>query len=224
MDAVPRSVERALTKARIAVASAELGRAQAVELDAPARPVLSELIDEGALDRAVLLLERDGRKGRLAILPRRAKGPPTISEILEEDHRRLDGLAEQMAQLAPSEPVRAVATAHLFADGLRRHFRIEEEVLFPIYCARASARAATDNMRREHVAVSLYLDRLLANAERVVAPNADASTLDSLRQAHVGLSAVLADHNDREERSLFPLLEEPNTDARDDLVRKVLLF
>jgi hemerythrin-like domain-containing protein len=224
MDSVPRAVERALAKARLAVACAELGHAQHVELDAPARPVLSELLDEGALDRAILLLERDGQKGRLAVVPRREKGPTSVGEVLEEDHRRLDALSTEMVELAKDEPVRAVATAHLFADGLRRHFRVEEEVLFPIYCARASARAATENMKREHVAVALYLDRLLATAERIVAPSADAKALDTLRQAHMGLAAVLADHNAREERSLFPLLEEPSPEARDDLVRKVLLF
>ena len=74
-----RAKDVALERAREAVACAELGETRRLELHVPARPVLEELIDEGAMDRAVLLVERDGGRGCIVAMPRAHGGQLTIA-------------------------------------------------------------------------------------------------------------------------------------------------
>jgi hemerythrin-like domain-containing protein len=216
---------RAVARARAAVARAALGESFALVLDVPPRGVMRQLLDEGVLDRALVLLERDGDHGQVAILPRRASGTPSIAEVLEEDHRRLDDIAERMCQLAHMDPVQAVVLANLFASGMTRHVQAEEAILFPAYEARLGKRASTTAlMEREHRAILHYVERLLRAAERVLDAKIRTEAVDDLLRAQRGLAAVLADHNDREERTLFPLLDHvlPEGERRRILHRLVL--
>jgi iron-sulfur cluster repair protein YtfE (RIC family) len=218
-------IERA--RARLAVARAEVGYCEALELSVPPRPVLALLLDEGALERAILLLERDGDHGRIAVSPRRAAGPPKIAEVLEEDHRRLDDLAERMRSTVRVDPVHAVVLAHLFARGLMRHIDAEEKLLFPMYEARMGHGAvrATSAMAREHAAIRHHLERLLSSAERVLEPSTRVRGFEDFLCADRALTAVLADHNEKEERTLFPLLDRTTTDAeRQEILRRIVLY
>ncbi len=219
--------ERSLESIRAAIERAEGGGAQRVDLEAAARPVLAALLDEGAHHRAILLLERDGAHPRVAVLPRRSKSRLALTELFEEDHRRLDAIAKEMLHEATAGRVRAVVLAHTFADGLRRHIRIEEHVLFPVYEARTAliARGPTRAMRREHRALERYLIDLEIAAEAYrTAPTRDEARADLLR-AERCLSAVVADHNEKEERGLFPTIDRTSAHAeREDMLRKVILF
>lgn len=217
---------RALAQARAAVTRAQMGEAHVLEVQVPPRPILRHLLDDGALGRAIVLLERDGEHGRIAVLPRAARGAPTIAELMEEDHRRLDDIADRMRKNAHIDLMRAVVLANLFAVGITRHVRAEEAILFPAYEAHLGrGRSSTALMEREHRAILHYVERLLRAAVRILdARSRDEATEDLLR-AHWGLVGVLADHNDKEERALFPLLDrmlpEPE---RLEVLRRLVLF
>ena len=217
---------RALAQARAAVARARLGEAHVLEVQVPPRPLLRHLLDDGALGHALLLLERDGDHGRIAVVPRTARGAPTIAELLEEDHRRLDGISDQMCRSSHLDPPRAVLLANLLARGMMRHVQAEEAVIFPVYDARLGrGPSQTAPLVREHRAVLHYIERLLRAAERVLDARVREEAIEELMRAHRGLMGVLADHNDREERTLFPLLDRllPE-EERWDLLRRLVLF
>ena len=216
---------RALALATRAVAHAAQGEAVAVELEAPARPVLCELVDAGAMRRAIVLLERDGLHSRIAARPRRSGGASTITEVFEEDHRRLDELAAEMRRTAHEEPMRAVVLASLLASGLRRHVRIEEAVVFPVHAARSGYAATTARMRAEHAAILRYVERIEREADllRVTSQRDRAAT--HLLDAEAGLAAVLAAHNVSEEQSLFPLVDHTTpADLRQQMIRTIVTF
>jgi len=217
--------QRAFAIGRWAVSRAGAGEAVAVEIDAPARPVLGGLVDDGALGTAVLLLERDGAHGRIAARPRMSRGPTTITEVFEEDHKRLDEIAARMRSAAREDPVRAVVLAGLLVCGLRRHVRIEETVVFPLHVARTKYAATTERMRAEHVAVLAYADRVEREAGQLRTARDRERAATRLMDAEAGLAAVLADHNMNEEHALFPLIDHTTRAAeRAQLLRSIVTF
>jgi hemerythrin-like domain-containing protein len=215
----------AADRARRAVERASAGCEAHLDLETDARPVLALLIQEGALDQAVLLLERDGPRARIAIRPRRASGPPSVTEIFEEDHARLDAIARVLCEEVKARRP-AGALAAMLLDGLRRHIRIEEEVLFPVFESRCkrSLRGSTMLMRREHLAIERYLVELGRAVDRGRFPSPGPGADDVLR-AHRGLSAVLGDHNVKEERGLFPTIDRATpAGGHSALLRRIVLF
>ena len=149
----------------------------------------------------------------------------TITELFEEDHRRLDEIAGQMRACVHEDPVRAVVLAGLLAWGLRRHVTIEETVVFPLHAARSRFAATTTRMRAEHVALLRYVDRIEREADllRVTSQRDLAAT--RLLDAERGLAAVIADHNRSEEQTLFPLIDHttPAT-QRDRMLKTIVTF
>ena len=80
-------------------------------------------------------------------------------------------------------------------------------------------------MEREHRAVLHYVERLLRAAERVLDARCRDEATEDLLRAHRGLAGVLAEHNDREERTMFPLLDRTVPEPeRWDLLRRIVLF
>jgi hemerythrin-like domain-containing protein len=216
-----------LSRARAAVARARLGEKTLLEVDGPPRPLLRDLLDEGVLRRALVLLERDGDHGRIVILPRRGRGLPSLAELLEEDHKRLDELADEMCSNLQTDPMRAIVLAHLFSAGMRRHVTSEEAVLFPPYQAHfgRSGDATTATMQREHHAMLHYLERLLVTAERMLQKHEREQATGELQRVLRGLNAVIAEHSDKEERTMFPLLDRTLTESqRAELLRRLVLF
>jgi hemerythrin-like domain-containing protein len=215
-----------MERARAAVSRAARGEAQVLELRVPPRPLLRRLLDENVLPRALLLLERDGLHGRVAIVPRRASGEVTIAELLEEDHRRLDEIADCMCRNVHIDRLRSVVLAHLFAAGMRRHLMAEEEILFPLYGGRLGpAGGPMPQLEREHRAMLHYVERVLCSAERVLDTRGRDEAIEDLLRAQRGLAAIVAEHGDREERCLFPMLDRTLDKAhRDEVLRRLVLF
>lgn len=217
--------QRAFALTRWAVEHATRGEAVAVEIAVPARPVLGTLVDEGVLRSAVLLLERDGSHSRIAARPRHKGGATTITELFEEDHKRLDELAAQMRQVAHDDPMRAVVLAGLLAWGYRRHVRIEEEIVFPIHTARTRYAATTVRMHQEHVAILKYVDRIERDADELRIASNREPVITRLLDAEKALAAVVADHNEKEEHTLFPLLDHTvPAKERAAMLRKIVTF
>lgn len=136
----------------------------------------------------------------------------TVNQALSWDHDRLDDL-EARAFKARERGALAEAKAlyTVFAFGLRRHIRFEEDLLFPAFEAKAgfpSDMGPTAVMRDEHREILGCLDRI----EKAIGDAA--IPLESLRH---GLHLVLGNHNLKEENIVYPLtdqaLGEQETDA-----------
>lgn len=216
--------EDALARARFAVLEAELGAPRTLELEAPPRPVLARLLDDGAADRVLLLLERGGAHGRVSLRPRRFKGPARAVELLIEDHIRLDALAAGLGRIAQDDPDALGVAAGLVAEGIRRHMAMEEALLFPRYVAAGGAHVSESvaQMRREHRAIQHYLGLVVAAAARLAALRTD-EALEHFTRNHAGLAAVVDEHDAREERVLLPRLDL-SFEEEASLVRQVVLF
>jgi len=212
--------------ARAAVTRAQRGEAHALEVDVPPRPLLGQLFADGALAQALFMIERDGHHGRIVVFPRRGEGPPSIAELLDADHVRLDDIADRMCRTVQVEPLRAVILAHLFADGLKRHVLAEEAVIFPAFEARIGGQTLqVALMEREHKAILHYIDRMARAADRIVDRSTREEAIEDLLRAYQALAYVLAEHNKKEERTLFPLLDRTLPEKeRWDILRRLLLF
>jgi uncharacterized protein (DUF2249 family)/hemerythrin-like domain-containing protein len=140
-----------------------------------------------------------------------------VNEALAWDHDRLDDL-EASAFTARDRGYfeEAKAIYSVFAHGLRRHIRFEEELLFPEFETRAGVPAEsgpTAVMRDEHREILDCLERI----EKAIGDRR--APIDSLRHA---LHLVLANHNLKEEKIVYPMTDRAlGEQDRDALVARV---
>jgi uncharacterized protein (DUF2249 family)/hemerythrin-like domain-containing protein len=131
------------------------------------------------------------------IIKRPKNQPVRVCELLEADHRRLDGLIQ--ATLAAEESgLEEIANRRFeaFLWGTRHHLRMEEEVLYPAVKAVGLPihQIPGDNLQDQHTEIDTLLEQL-ANI--------------SLRSAALQtLRGVLRRHHHHEEYQLYPLCDE----------------
>ena len=140
-----------------------------------------------------------------------------ISEGLGWDHDRLDSLERAATEAWNAGDVRAGASLHLrFVQGLRRHIRYEDTVLFPEFeriSGLPAGRGPTEVMRIEHRAIEALLDDVRAAVTHGMRP-----AVAVLAELH----GVLLAHNLKEENVLYPMLDRGL--AADEADRLVFLF
>ena len=162
-------------------------------------------------------LEQGPEAWRIRIVKRKTKVTErTVTDYLQEDHRRLDGIynAFQEAYKAGRWDD-AAARFREFSLGLRRHIKAEEEVLFPTFEEKTGMHESgpTFVMRMEHTEIKELLDRIIeateARDEARVSESADA------------LTNILADHNMKEEHILYPESDSfLNDQERKDFIKR----
>jgi hemerythrin superfamily protein len=140
-----------------------------------------------------------------------------VSEALAWDHDRLEEIeAAAFEARARGDAAAAREGFALFAHGLTRHIRFEEEILFPEFEARSGLgpeAGPTAVMRMEHRQIEALLDAL-ARAVGEPGPRADA-----LRRE---LQDVLGDHNVKEEEVLYPATDRMLSAVEsDELVARI---
>jgi iron-sulfur cluster repair protein YtfE (RIC family) len=121
----------------------------------------------------------------------------SISQELTADHERLDRLFDDACSRAGAgDFVGATPAFREFARGLAHHIAVEERLLFPALEARAGMAGPTTVMRHEHRAI----EQLIALAEDSL------QSQDAIRfgAEAAELAAILAGHNMKEERILYP--------------------
>jgi iron-sulfur cluster repair protein YtfE (RIC family) len=126
----------------------------------------------------------------------------SVSEYLSWDHDRLDGLLEDVVRLVHVPNLAEARAAFVwFRDGLARHIRIEEEILFPLFERKTRiAHGPTLVLKDEHVRIQEALARIdVALASPAAGPFEDALAT---------LQSVLAPHNEKEEHVLYPMTDE----------------
>lgn len=125
---------------------------------------------------------------------------PNITERFGHDHTRLDDLLQRFERLNGSDPEAARLVFAEFKADLERHMGCEEEVLFPLFEARAGSddRGSTALMRGEHHQIMNYLEQIqIALVQQWPAPILDVLALEDL----------LVQHRQAEETLLYPALD-----------------
>ena len=125
----------------------------------------------------------------------------SVSEHFSTDHDRLDSLFAEFRALKRKDPPAAKQKFKEFLKGLTRHIVWEEDVLFPAFekSGPAAAPGPVSVMRREHREIKGLLDALHDKVRRAD-PESDAEEKELL--------ALLGAHNMKEERVLYPAIDE----------------
>ncbi len=129
-----------------------------------------------------------------------------ISVTFEQDHDRLDALFTSFQRQKRTDFTKAAAAFVEFKFGLQRHIVWEEDVLFPKWEENSGMAEGgpTQVMRTEHRIIG---DCLEAIHQKVQANNPD-SDLEEQR-----LLDVLKSHNMKEERILYPSIDQVISDG-----------
>jgi len=144
----------------------------------------------------------------------------TITDLMQTDHKRLDEICARFLEAikAAKWPHASEAWAE-FSHGLKRHIRIEEELLFPAFEEKTGMKDAgpTFVMKMEHVDIKELLDQIAASTK---AQNERGASDTAYR-----LTNILTDHNMKEEHILYPESDSFLTESeRNGLVKKAQLF
>lgn len=125
----------------------------------------------------------------------------TIRAFYEQDHDRLDELFKTFQQFKRSDFVKAKEAFRQFQFGLQRHIVWEEDLLFPLWEEKTGMTDSgpTFVMRAEHRQIGQQLEAI---HDKVVEQNPESD------QEEQSLLSLLGSHNMKEERVLYPALDQ----------------
>jgi iron-sulfur cluster repair protein YtfE (RIC family) len=125
----------------------------------------------------------------------------TIRELFEQDHDRLDELFKTFQQLKRSDFPKAEQVFKEFEVGLQHHIVWEEDLLFSLWEKKTgmSDSGPTPAMRNEHRQIGQQLEAI---HRKVANQNVDSD------QEEQGLLNLLSSHNRKEERALYPAIDQ----------------
>lgn len=144
---------------------------------------------------------------------------PSVTAYLSWDHDRLDGLLTSAAtHVEEGDHAAAREDFSAFLEGLLRHMKLEEELLFSLFERRTGMIAGpTQVMRMEHRSIERALLRMRDALE--IGSGADFAV------AHADLLEVLGPHNEKEEHLIYPMTDRVLDEGeRLDLARRLLSF
>ena len=125
----------------------------------------------------------------------------TITAFYEQDHDRLDELFKTFQQLKRSDFAKAKDAFTEFKVGLQRHIAWEEDLLFPLWEKKTgrSEEGPTVVMRVEHRQIGQQLEAI---HRKVLEQNPGND------QEEQALLDLLGSHNRKEERALYPAIDQ----------------
>lgn len=125
----------------------------------------------------------------------------TIVSVFQQDHQEIDRALEQYRNLKYKDSQAAKDSFNRFLTGLQRHIVCEEELLFPVWERKRGMMGGgpTQVMRLEHRQIA---DLLNAIHEKIQAHN------PGTEQEERHLVEILASHNMKEERILYPAIDQ----------------
>ena len=144
-----------------------------------------------------------------------------VTDLLGRDHRRLDAiLADAKRCLSAGELSRAAARFAEFQAGLERHIAAEEEILFPAFesLTGSAGGGPIHVMRLEHVELRKLMQEV---AERLEGGREEGNA-----PPLAALTARIYAHNGKEERILYPAIDQAARSAAtlDDLLRRLAML
>jgi iron-sulfur cluster repair protein YtfE (RIC family) len=138
----------------------------------------------------------------------------SIVEHLSAEHESCDRLFARIAAAIDSgDMIRVQAAYHAFRHAMQRHLAVEDAILFPAFEAGSDILGVTHMMRMEHEQMQELVHQLQAALDSGN-PQSCAAALDLL-------SALMLQHNLKEEQMLYPLLERALQGKADGLVRRI---
>jgi hemerythrin-like domain-containing protein len=225
-------------RAKIFAAFDGLAPGQTLELVLGAPPEAAQLLTEfqaryaHGFDWWLLYRKADA----LGVLIGKRDGKPrTIVDFLGSDHQRLTAYWQEFLQAVEAcrmayetlfvrekgHRVAAIERLAQFIFGLRRHIRMEEDQLFPLFEERSRMPAGagpTAAMRAEHQAI----EAILRNVEKLLAGGDCANVIQTIEGQPVHPSELLRSHDAKEENVLYPMADRLFTQAeKDDLCLKM---
>ncbi|HKC94573.1 MAG TPA: hemerythrin domain-containing protein [Nitrospira sp.] len=128
----------------------------------------------------------------------------TISVFFQQDHDRLDALFQSFQALKRHDVEKATEAFKEFRGGLERHIVWEEDLLFPLWEEKTgmSDGGPTFVMRNEHRQIKELLEAI---HNKVAEHNPDSD------QEEQALLKLLGSHNLKEERVLYPSIDQVTT-------------
>lgn len=122
-----------------------------------------------------------------------------IYSFFQADHQRLDTLYKSFKQSFEKDLVAAKQFFKDFKEGLFRHIEWEEDLLFPVFEMKTGMinRGPTAVMRKEHGIIKFLLEQMHENFNIV-----------TISQTIGELDSILNAHNQKEERILYPEMDE----------------
>lgn len=134
-------------------------------------------------------------------------GFDSVTTYMSWDHDRLDAILRDVnLKVDAGRMAQARQAYREFEQGLARHIRIEEELLFPLFEVRTGVVAGpTAVMRAEHREIERALEIMREGLEKGD-PSAFRDGLRFLRE-------VLPDHNTKEEHVLYPTTDRVLSEA-----------
>ncbi len=125
----------------------------------------------------------------------------SIREFFQDDHRRLDDLFRRYRGTKGTDTSLTRELFLEFAAGLQRHIAWEEDLLFPLWEGKTgmSESGPTEVMRSEHRQIRVILEAM----ERKVGQGSFQTDSEE-----AGLLNVLSLHNIKEERVLYPAIDQ----------------
>ncbi len=133
----------------------------------------------------------------------------TVTAFYEKDHNRLDELFKTFQTSKRSDFAKAKEAFKEFKIGLQRHIVWEEELLFPMWEEKTGMieDGPTPVMRFEHEQIKQLLEAI---HQKVGEQNLDTD------QSEQALLNLLSSHNRKEERALYPAIDNvTSTDERE---------
>ena len=139
----------------------------------------------------------------------------TISSYMTDDHHRCDELFAQAESATSGQDWEAIAADfHAFHDAMQRHFKMEEEVLFPAFEQRTGmSMGPTQVMRAEHGQMRELFD---AMADAVKQRDRD----EFLGQAET-LLVMMQQHNMKEEQILYLMADRALSAEMEEVLQKM---
>jgi len=124
----------------------------------------------------------------------------TVTAFYEKDHDRLDELFKTFQTSKRSNFIKAKEAFKEFKVGLQRHIVWEEELLFPMWEEKTGMieDGPTPVMRFEHEQIKQLLEAIHRKVEE--------QNLDT-DQSEQALFNLLSSHNRKEERALYPAID-----------------
>jgi iron-sulfur cluster repair protein YtfE (RIC family) len=142
----------------------------------------------------------------------------TITAYYEKDHDRLDELFKMFQETKWSDFAKAKEAFKEFKIGLQRHIVWEEDLLFPLWEEKTgmSEGGPTFVMRHEHRQIGQLLESI---HDKVAAQNPDSD------QEEQSLVSMLGSHNMKEERVLYPSIDNvTSAEEREKVFRDMETF
>jgi hemerythrin-like domain-containing protein len=140
-----------------------------------------------------------------------------VTSYLSWDNDRLDAtLAGVCHEVEAGKLEEAEADYRVFLTGLKRHIRLEEELLFPLFEVRTGVTGGpTEIMREEH----REIERALELMEGALVRRSTEAFADGCRF----LRSLLPDHNAKEEHVLYPTTDRVlSAEERSTFVRRLV--